>query len=75
MTAQSGIAFQHTDGSSGKHYIAETVTSGLALFDYDGDGLDEILFGTPFNNNDAGTIYVFTNVSGDVDGDRDVDLA
>lgn len=47
----------------------------LAASDVNGDGLDEILFGTPFNNNDSGTIYVFTNVSGDVDYDRDVDLA
>jgi large repetitive protein len=47
----------------------------LAASDVNGDGLDEILFGTPFNNNDAGTIYVLTNVTGDVDHDRDVDLA
>jgi hypothetical protein len=44
VTPDTGIAFQHTDGSSGKHYIVETVTSGLALFDYDGDGLTDIHF-------------------------------
>jgi hypothetical protein len=43
-TAETGIAFQHTDGSSGKHYIVETVTSGLASFDYDGDGLVDVYF-------------------------------
>jgi len=44
VTGQTGIAFGHTDGSSGKHYIVETITSGLALFDYDGDGLADIYF-------------------------------
>jgi hypothetical protein len=43
-TDQTGIAFRHTDGSSGQHYIVETITSGLALFDYDGDGLIDIYF-------------------------------
>jgi len=44
VTDQSGITFQHTDGSSGRHYIVETVTAGLALFDYDQDGLIDIYF-------------------------------
>ena len=38
VTAQTGITFRHTDGSSGQHYIVETISSGLALLDYDGDG-------------------------------------
>lgn len=42
VTAETGIAFRHTDGSSGRRYIVETVTAGLALFDYDGDGLIDI---------------------------------
>lgn len=42
VTDQTGIAFRHTDGSSGRHYIVETVSSGLALFDYDGDGLVDV---------------------------------
>jgi len=44
VTAQTGITFRHTDGGSGRHYIAETVCSGLATFDYDGDGLIDIYF-------------------------------
>jgi len=44
VTEQAGITFVHTDGSSGKRYIMETVTAGLALFDYDGDGLIDIYF-------------------------------
>ena len=34
----TGIDFQHTDGSSGKYFIVETLASGVGLFDYDGDG-------------------------------------
>jgi enediyne biosynthesis protein E4 len=44
VTAQTGIAFRHTDGGSGRRYIVETVTAGLATFDYDGDGLIDIYF-------------------------------
>ncbi len=44
VTGEAGITFRHTDGSSGRYYIPETVTSGLALFDYDGDGLIDIYF-------------------------------
>ena len=33
VTYQTGITFVHTDGSSGRHYIMETVSAGLALFD------------------------------------------
>jgi len=44
VTEQTGITFEHTDGGSGRHYIVETVSAGLALFDYDGDGLIDIYF-------------------------------
>jgi enediyne biosynthesis protein E4 len=44
VTSETGIAFQHTDGSSGRHYIVETVSAGLALFDYDNDGNIDIYF-------------------------------
>ena len=44
VTAETGITFVHTDGSSGARYIVETVSAGLALFDYDGDGLIDIYF-------------------------------
>ena len=44
VTGTTGIAFVHTDGSSGRRYIPETVTAGLALFDYDGDGLIDVYF-------------------------------
>jgi tetratricopeptide (TPR) repeat protein len=44
VTEETGISFQHTDGSSGKRYIPETVSAGVALFDYDGDGRSDIYF-------------------------------
>jgi len=44
VTSESGIKFQHTDGSGGRRYIIETVSAGLALFDYDGDGNIDIYF-------------------------------
>jgi len=44
VTKQSGVSFRHTDGGGGQYYIVETVASGLATFDYDGDGLIDIYF-------------------------------
>jgi hypothetical protein len=44
VTKETGITFVHTDGGSGLHYIMETVSAGLALFDYDGDGYIDIYF-------------------------------
>ena len=43
-TDESGITFRHTDGSSGRRYIVEYVSAGLALFDYNNDGLVDIYF-------------------------------
>lgn len=42
VTALSGVRFEHFSGRSGKFYIVETVTSGLATFDYDLDGWIDI---------------------------------
>jgi hypothetical protein len=44
VTKDTSINFTHTDGSSGRHYIVESVSSGLALFDYDKDGDVDIYF-------------------------------
>jgi hypothetical protein len=44
VTAQTGITFRHTDGGSGKYYIVEYMSAGLALFDYDSDGDVDIYF-------------------------------
>jgi len=44
VTAQTGITFVHTDGSSGRRYIVEAMSTGIATFDYDNDGLVDIYF-------------------------------
>ena len=44
VTGQTGVTFQHNDGGSGRRYIVETVSAGLALFDYDQDGDVDIYF-------------------------------
>jgi hypothetical protein len=44
VTSETGIDFRHTDGSSGKRYLVESVSAGLALFDYDADGWIDIYF-------------------------------
>ncbi len=44
VTDQTGITFKHSDGSSGRKYLVESVSAGLALFDYDGDGDVDIYF-------------------------------
>lgn len=41
-TEAAGLRFQHIDGRSGQRYFLETVGSGAAFFDYDGDGLLDI---------------------------------
>jgi enediyne biosynthesis protein E4 len=49
ISSQTQIPFCHTDGNGGKFYIIEAAASGLATFDFDGDGLEDIYFlsGTP----------------------------
>ena len=44
VTNDSGITFLHTDGSSGQRYIVESMSTGIATFDYDGDGLIDVYF-------------------------------
>ncbi len=39
-----GVGFHHRHGGQGEFYMIETVGSGVAAFDYDGDGDDDLLF-------------------------------
>jgi hypothetical protein len=43
-TEKAGIHFQHVSGSFGKKLLPETMGSGVVVFDYDGDGYQDILF-------------------------------
>jgi hypothetical protein len=49
-TAYAGITFRHNSGAFGKKYLPETMSSGLALFDFDNDGWLDVFFasGTPW---------------------------
>ena len=44
VTASAGIAFTHNSGQSGKRYLPETIGSGVAFLDVDGDGWLDLLF-------------------------------
>ncbi len=69
VTRETGITFRHTDGGSGRHYIVQTVASGVATFDYDGDGWIDIYFlnGRPLRgtrSDSAPTNALYRNVGG-----------
>jgi hypothetical protein len=44
VTAQSGITFVHRHGGTGRKLFPETMGSGCALFDFDGDGDLDLYF-------------------------------
>ncbi|HZO88202.1 MAG TPA: CRTAC1 family protein [Chthonomonadaceae bacterium] len=79
IAAQSGITFQHTDGSSGRKFFVEQMGSGVAIFDYDNDGWPDLYFcsGAPlpgykgpkpsnrlYHNNHDGTFTDVTEKAG-----------
>ena len=43
VTEAAGIRFRHDNGGSGREYMPETMGSGCAFWDYDGDGDADIL--------------------------------
>ena len=43
ITERAGISFRHV-ASPDKKYIVESMSGGVALFDYDNDGLPDIFF-------------------------------
>ncbi len=78
VTAAAGIKFVHNSGRSGKKWLPETMGSGCAFFDADGDGWPDILLingkdWTPrgrrttaalYRNNHDGTFTDITRASG-----------
>jgi hypothetical protein len=43
VTASSGLQFQHNSGAFGGKFLPETLGSGCAFLDYDGDGWQDIM--------------------------------
>lgn len=43
-TAKSGLTFRHETGAEGKFQLAEAMTGGIALLDFDNDGLEDLYF-------------------------------
>jgi enediyne biosynthesis protein E4 len=79
VTTAAGIAFRHENGAFGKKYLPETMGSGVAVFDADGDGWPDLFFvngkswpGQPakpsapalYRNNHNGTFSDVTAASG-----------
>jgi hypothetical protein len=44
VTAESGIDFVHQTGAFGEKWMPESLASGCMVFDYDQDGLSDVLF-------------------------------
>ena len=44
ITEDAGITFVHENGATGKKYLPETMGSGVAFFDFDDDGDQDLLF-------------------------------
>ena len=55
VTGQTGIDFVHTHCGTGGRYIMESMTAGLATFDFDGDGWIDVylLNGAPLDGDTA----------------------
>jgi hypothetical protein len=80
ITRRSGIRFTHQSGKSQRKYLVETMGSGCAFIDYDGDGWQDILLlndapltggpvvGRPrlalYHNNRNGTFTDVTHAAG-----------
>jgi hypothetical protein len=79
VTAASKISFKHTSGAFGQKYLPETMGSGVAFLDFDGDDRQDVFFanstrfpgraGTPglpalYRNNGDGTFSDVTKAAG-----------
>jgi hypothetical protein len=65
VTARSGIRFQHNSGAYGGKLLPETLGSGCAFLDYDGDGWQDILLingmDWPGHKRQRSTLHLYRN--------------
>jgi hypothetical protein len=79
VTEPAGVRFKHVNGATGKKYLPETMGSGVAFLDFDGDGFQDLLLvnsmnwpgqkgprSTPalYRNNGTGTFTDVTKAQG-----------
>ena len=63
VTDRAGIHFRHVSGATGKKLLPETMGSGVAVLDFDGDGLLDVYLLTFGGPNSASTNKLFRQVS------------
>src|SRR5215204_2095986 len=69
VEAQTGIAFQHRNGASGKFLMTEIMGAGVAMLDFDNDGDLDLFFvqsagdSRLYRNDLAGGTLKFTDVT------------
>jgi hypothetical protein len=63
VALSSGITFRHNNGSFGARWAPDTVGSGVAVLDYDGDGWQDIFF-VNGRNWTAAEIQAYNNGAG-----------
>jgi hypothetical protein len=65
VTSQAGIHFQHNSGAYGGKLLPETLGSGCAFLDYDGDGWPDILLVNatdwPGHKRQRSTLHLYRN--------------
>jgi len=61
MTADSGVIFMHDNGSSDDRLLPETMGSGVAVIDYDGDGWSDLFF---VNGSPESAAVLYRNLGG-----------
>ncbi|MEJ2086525.1 MAG: CRTAC1 family protein, partial [Acidobacteriota bacterium] len=61
VTADSGVVFTHDNGASDDRLLPETMGSGVAVIDYDGDGWSDLFF---VNGSPGSTAALYRNLGG-----------
>ena len=77
-TSRSGVEFEHVNGMTGELWLAEVMGAGVAVFDFDSDGLLDLWFvqGGPLRNR-TGKLpcdRLYRNISSVEDGLRFADV-